>query len=238
MRSGLLVMAALCASLCACRSKEAEQPRTAAPATRPPAAPDHDAALFSPLDLGFYEQPDREQWQKPDQIMDALGIADGSVVAEIGAGSGWFMIRLARRVGPGGHVYAEDIQPETLEVMRRRVQRENLRNVTTILGAADDPRLPRGLDVVLLASVYHEITDPVGLLSHLTQDMQPDGCIGIVDFIPGGGGPGPEPDQRADPETVIAGATAAGLQLLGRRPIPPFCYLLMFGTTPTARCAR
>src|ERR1700737_4273022 len=67
--------------------------------------------LFQPQDLGLLEAPDREQWQKPDQIMDALGVAEGSVVAELGAAGGWFTLRLARRVGPNGLVYAEDIQP-------------------------------------------------------------------------------------------------------------------------------
>ena len=82
------------------------------------------ARLFPPQDLGLLEAPDREQWQKPNQIMDALRIADGSVVADLGAGGGWFTIRLARRVGPNGLVYAEDIQPQMIEAIRRRVQRE------------------------------------------------------------------------------------------------------------------
>ncbi|HMD36533.1 MAG TPA: class I SAM-dependent methyltransferase, partial [Vicinamibacterales bacterium] len=85
--------------------------------------------LFEPLDLGLLEAPDRDQWQKPDQIMDALAIADGSLVADLGAGSGWFTIRLARRVGPLGRVYAEDIQPQMIDVIKSRVQRENLSNV-------------------------------------------------------------------------------------------------------------
>src|SRR4051794_31447557 len=98
--------------------------------------------LFPPQDLGLLEGPDREIWQKPDQIMDALGIADGSIVADIGAGGGWFTVRLARRVGPNGRVYAEDIQPRMVEMIGRRIQRENLRNVTPVLGTATDPRLP------------------------------------------------------------------------------------------------
>ena len=211
-----------------------------------PAAPDQstvsqgsqDGGLFSPLDLGFYEQPDRVQWQKPEQIMDALGLADGSVVAEIGAGSGWFMIQLARRVGPGGRVYAEDIQPPMIEVMKRRVQRENLSNVTTILGTANDPRLPHGLDVVLIVSVYGEMEDPVALLENAARSLKPQGCIGVVDFIPGGGGPGPAPNERVDPDTVIEGASAAGLTLVARDTIPPFSYSLVFGTSAGARCAR
>ena len=89
-----------------------------------PACPDAAAErprLFPPQDLGLLEAPDREEWQKPDLIMDALKIADGSSVAELGAGGGWFTIRLARRVGPNGVVYAEDIQPPMIELIERRV---------------------------------------------------------------------------------------------------------------------
>src|SRR2546425_1508983 len=100
--------------------------------------------LFAPQDLGLLEAPDREQWQRPDQIMDALGVAEGSVVAELGAAGGWFSLRLARRVGPDGLVYAEDIQPPMLEAISRRMKNENLANVKTVLGTVTDPRLPPG----------------------------------------------------------------------------------------------
>ena len=85
--------------------------------------------LFPPENLAQLEGPDRDVWQRPDQIMDALNIAEGSVVADLGAASGWFTIRLARRVGPNGKVYAEDIQPQMIEVIKRRLPRENLDNV-------------------------------------------------------------------------------------------------------------
>src|SRR5207244_5355650 len=95
----------------------------------PPGQARPKARLFPPTDLGLIEGPDREQWQRPDQIMDALRIADGSIVADLGAGSGWFTLRLARRVGPNGRVFAEDIQRQMIEAIGRRVQRENLSNV-------------------------------------------------------------------------------------------------------------
>src|SRR5678816_2977963 len=95
--------------------------------------------LFPPANLGLLESPDRDAWQKPEQIMDALGIAEGSKVADIGIGSGWFTIRLARRVGPNGRVYAEDVQRQMLEATRRRVSREGLKNVETILGTETNP---------------------------------------------------------------------------------------------------
>src|SRR5688572_19124290 len=98
--------------------------------------------LFRSQDLGLIEPPDRVEWQKPDLIMDKLKIADGSAVGEVGVAGGWFTMQLARRVGPNGVVYAEDIQPVFLEFIDRRAQRENLRWVKTVLGTETDPRLP------------------------------------------------------------------------------------------------
>jgi SAM-dependent methyltransferase len=194
--------------------------------------------LFPPLDLGLLEAPDRDAWQKPDLIMDALGIADGAVVADLGAGGGWFTSRLARRVGPNGVVYAQDIQPQMIDAIARRVQRENLRNVQTILGTALDPRLPRGLDAVLIVDSYHEMNDPARpevirtLLGNVAKALKPQGRVGIVGFTPGGGGPGPPPNERIDPEAVIAAASSAGLRLVGRERVPPFQFLLVFGRAP------
>jgi SAM-dependent methyltransferase len=186
------------------------------------------ARLFPPQDLGLLNAPDRDEWQKPEQIMDALHIADGAVVAELGAGDGWFSIRLARRVGPNGIVYAEDIQPQMIEMIGNRMQRENLAWVRPILGGATDPRLPTGLDAIVLVNTYGEIKDPVALLTNAAQSLKPQGLIGVVDFLPGGGGPGPVPDERPDPQLVIKEAAAAGLQRKLREDIPPFLFLLVF----------
>jgi len=191
------------------------------------------ADLFAPQDLGLLETPDRAQWQKPEQIMDALGIADGSIVAEVGAAGGWFTIRLARRVGPNGRVYAEDIQPEMIDGIKRRVQRENLPNVFAVLGSASDPRLPHGLDAVLIVDAYPEMEDPVTLLKHVEASLKPQGRIGVVDFRPGSGGPGPLPKERVDPQAVIEAAAAAGLQLTARETLP-FQFLLVFGKPASA----
>jgi ubiquinone/menaquinone biosynthesis C-methylase UbiE len=188
--------------------------------------------LFEPLDLGLLDAPDREQWQKPEFIMDELKIAEGSAVAELGAGGGWFTVRLARRVGPNGIVYAEDVQPEMIEAMRVRLQHENLTNVRPILGTANDPRLHAPVDVVLMVDTFREMeenADPKVLLSNVARSLTPQGRIGIVDFKPGGGGPGPAPDERVPPGRVINTATAAGLRLIARDEVPPFMYLLIFG---------
>jgi len=184
--------------------------------------------LFPPEELGLLEGPDRDAWQKPEQIMDALGIADGSVVADLGAGGGWFTIRLARRVGPNGQVYAEDIQPQMIESINRRVQREGLRNVTTVLGTPSDPRLPQGrVDAVLIVDTYHEMEDPVALLRNVREALSPKGRIGIVDFTREGGGPGPAMDERVDAERVIRDAEAAGLRVVRRETFLRYQYLLV-----------
>jgi SAM-dependent methyltransferase len=201
--------------------------------------------LFPPEDLGLLEPPDRDEWSKPDWIMDDLLIADGSVVADLGAGGGWFTIKLARRVGPNGLVFAEDIQPLMIEVIGRRVQREGLSNVVTVLGTASDPKLPPGfLDAVLIADAYHEMDDPgrpeviLTLLSNVARSLKPQGRVGVVDFLPGGGGPGPAPEERVDPEAVIRAASAAGLKLQTRETVPPFLFLLIFGKGSGAHGSR
>jgi len=186
--------------------------------------------LFPPKDLGLLEGPDRDAWQKPERIMDALGIADGSIVADVGAGGGWFTIRLARRVGPNGLVYAEDIQTQMLEATSRRVAREGLRNVRTVLGTADDPRLPEGkLDAVLIVDAYHEMEYPVTLLRNVRRTLRPSGRVGIVDYKKDGGGPGPPLEDRVDPEAILRDAAAAGLRLVNRETFLPYQFFLVLG---------
>lgn len=184
--------------------------------------------LFPPQDLGLLESPDREDWNKPDLIMDLLQIAEGDIVADLGAGGGWFTVRLARRVGPDGRVYAEDIQPLMIEAIERRVQREGLTNVRAVLGTADNPRLPEPVDIVLIVDAYHEIEDPVALLRNVREGLKPQGRIGVVEFNAGAGGPGPDAAERVDPGLIVAAADAAGLRLRRRELIPPFQFLLVF----------
>ncbi len=192
--------------------------------------PSRHRRLFPPEDLGVLEGPDREAWQKPEQIMDALRIAERSVVADLGAGGGWFTVRLARRVGPNGVVYAEDIQPQMIEATTRRVQREGLQNVRAILGTPEDPGLPAGeLDAVLIVDTYHEMAEPVTLLRNVARALKPQGRLGIVDFNRDGGGPGPPPEERVDPDAIVRDAGAAGLKLIRRESFLPFQFLLVFG---------
>ena len=186
--------------------------------------------LFPPSDLGLLDAPDRDLWQRPAEIMDAMGIADGSVVADIGAGSGWFTIRLARRVGPQGIVYAEDVQQEMISAISRRVQREGFTNVRPVLGLNNDPKLPaRALDAVLMVDAYHEVEDRVTMLSNLAKALKPQGRLGIVDFKLDGTGPGPSIEERVSPDVVVKDAAQAGLKLIRQEPFLQYQYFLIFG---------
>lgn len=184
--------------------------------------------LFPPELLGQLEGPDRNAWQQPDQVMDALGITEGTRVADVGAGGGWFTVRLARRVGSSGQVFAEDIQPQMIDSIARRVSREGLGNVETVIGTSDDPKLPSELDAVLIVDTYPELTEPVTLLSHVAASLAPKGRLGIIDFRLDGVGPGPPLDERVEPGEIIADAQAAGLELLSREDFLTYQFLLIF----------
>ena len=195
-------------------------------AQQPPAA-QSQGRLFPPIDLGLLESPDRAAWQKPEQIMDVLHVADGSKVADIGAGAGWFTIRLARRVGPNGAVYSQDVQREMLEATRRRVSREGLRNVQTRLGSGSDPNLPvAGLDAIVVVDAYQEVEDRVTFLKNLARALKPNGLVGVVNWKPGRGGPGPPENARVDKASVTADVGAAGLRIVDEETLP-YQYMLV-----------
>jgi ubiquinone/menaquinone biosynthesis C-methylase UbiE len=160
--------------------------------------------------------------------MDAVRVADGSTVADIGAGAGWFTIRLAQRVGPKGLVYAQDVQRVMLDAIKRRVQREGLENVETKQAHGNDPNLPaRTLDAILMVDAYQEVDNRVEYLRNLANALKPTGRIGIVNWKPGRGGPGPDdPNERIAQSAAEADAAAAGLKVLAREDLP-YQYLLV-----------
>jgi len=188
--------------------------------------------LFAPQDLGLLEPPDREAWQMPDQVMDALRIAEGTTVADIGAGGGWFTMRLARRVEPNGRVYAVDVQRLMIEAISRRIEREGLTKIVIpVLGDSDDPKLPAdaNTDAVLIVDAFHEMADPVLMLRNVARTLKPQGRIGIIDYRDGDGGPGPDAVDRVSPSVVISQAAAAGLKLVEQHTFLRYQYFLIFG---------
>ncbi len=187
--------------------------------------------LFPPEDLGILESPDRDEWQQADRIMDALLIGEASRVADLGAGGGWFTIRLARRVGPNGRVHAEDVQHQMIESTRRRVANQGLTDrVEFILGTVDNPRLPPNLNAVLVVDTYPQFTKPVEILRHVARALAPNGRLGIVDFKKDGvGGPGPPLEERLDQAVIRRDAEQAGLRFLSEESFLRYQYLLVFG---------
>jgi ubiquinone/menaquinone biosynthesis C-methylase UbiE len=132
---------------------------------------------------GWLVRPEREAEEQPDKALDAIGVAPGSIVADVGAGNGYMTWRLAERVGPDGKVYANDIQPEMLELLRKNMQTRGLTNVETILGTQDDPKLPRGrLDLVLLVDVYHEFSEPQMMVRHIRDSLAPRGRMVLLEY--------------------------------------------------------
>ncbi len=133
-------------------------------------------------DLSIFEYPDRDQKLHIDKVMELLAITPGKTVADIGAGSGWFTVRAARKVTQTGKVYAVDINPAAIRYVQERAKKENLPNITTVSGSADNPRLPPdSVDAVLLLKTYHEVAEPVALMRNLHSSLRPGARIGIID---------------------------------------------------------
>ena len=132
-------------------------------------------------DLSIFDNAGRAERLQINRVMDTLGIVPGKRVADIGAGSGFFTLLAARRVGDKGTVYAVDINPEAIKYINARVRKEDLHNVKTILGKPDDPLLPALVDAVLLLKTYHEVAQPVVLFRNLRHSLAKDARVGVID---------------------------------------------------------
>jgi ubiquinone/menaquinone biosynthesis C-methylase UbiE len=162
-------------------------------------------------DLSVFDSPGRERRLHIDRVMDLLGISAGKAVADIGAGSGWFTVRAARRVTARGEVYAVDINPEAARYIERRAAQEHLSNVKTMVSQPDDPQLPaNSIDAVLLLKTYHEVEKPVMLLRNLRPALHPGARVGVIDRNGNG------ENHGVDSKVVIREAAEAGYSLAGR----------------------
>jgi len=162
-------------------------------------------------DLSIFDSPGRDERLQINRVMDILEIAPGKTVADIGAGSGWFTVRAARRVTETGSVYAVDINPEATRYIDKRAQKEGLHNVKTVLSKSDDPQLPANqIDSVLLLKTYHEVDKPVVLLQNLRASLRPGAKVGVIDRNGNGENHGVASD------IVIKEASEAGYALQSR----------------------
>ncbi len=172
-RSGLIFVLCGFLVLSACRNAD-RSGRLSFPAPARPVA-----SIISPE---FLDEKTRDANQEAERVMDRLAIAPGVRVADVGAGSGYYTVRLARRLGSAATIYAEDIKPEYLKDLEARLRREKIGTVTLVLGTADDPKLPpASIDVAILAYMYHEITNPFELLYRLRPALAAHARVGIVD---------------------------------------------------------
>jgi len=141
------------------------------------------AAVMGYQGADWLDREARDIEEEPDRAIDALGLKKGDTVADIGAGSGYMTTRLARRVGPMGRVYAEDIQPQMITLLLNRVAREKVANVTPVLGLVDDPKLPAStIDLELLVDVYHEFSQPQLMLRGLRNALKSGGRLVLVEY--------------------------------------------------------
>jgi ubiquinone/menaquinone biosynthesis C-methylase UbiE len=131
----------------------------------------------------WLERSEREKEEAPESALDQMGVRTGMTVADIGAGTGYFSIRLARRVGPAGRVYANDVQPEMLDLIRRKCEKLNIANIQTVLGSEADPKLPPGkMDLILMVDVYHEFSQPQRMLEAIRTALKPDGRLVQLEY--------------------------------------------------------
>lgn len=141
------------------------------------------ANVMSVSGADWLERSEREIEELPETALEKIGIRKGQTVADVGAGSGYFTVRLARRVGPEGKVYAVDVQPEMLAIIRKRIAKENLTNVEPVLGSEVDPRLPKdALDLILMVDVYHELSQPQKMLRKMRSELKSDGRLILLEY--------------------------------------------------------
>jgi predicted methyltransferase len=141
------------------------------------------APVMGVAGAGWLERAEREEEEAPSKAIEALGLTPGMVVADIGAGSGYYTSRMAKKVAPSGRVLATDIQPGMIEILDRRIKSERLTNVTTILGTMDDPRLPaNAIDLAIMVDVYHELQQPQLFLQRLKPAFKPGGRLVLLEF--------------------------------------------------------
>jgi SAM-dependent methyltransferase len=141
------------------------------------------APVMSSGGADWLERSEREMEENPEGALDAIGIKPGMTVADVGAGTGYMTLRMAKRVGPSGRVYANDIQPEMLTQLRNQAAKAKLSNIQTVLGAGADAKLPAGrMDLILLVDVYHEFSQPQSMLQSLRAALKPEGRLVLLEY--------------------------------------------------------
>jgi ubiquinone/menaquinone biosynthesis C-methylase UbiE len=175
------------------------------------------------------ERAERESWQKPDEVVQALALKNGDVVADIGAGTGYFTRPLARTVAPDGKVYAVDVAADVLDYLRQEAEKEGLRNVVTIVSHEDDPLLPANtVDLAFFCDTTHHIANRIAFYRRMLRGLKQHGRMALIDYPPGGEHAPHPPEQLVPRSEAIAEAEEAGFKLIGEFHFLPRQYFLVF----------
>ena len=173
-----------------------------------------------------FDDPARAEWQKPDQVVSALALAPDARVADIGSGTGYFAVRLARAL-PKGRVYGADLEPDMVQYLNARAKKETLENLSAHVAAPDDPKLPEPVDLVLLVNTYHHIGTRPDYFARLRERLRPGGRVAIVDFKLDSP-TGPPASGRLPPEAVEKEMAQAGYRRIAAHDFLPNQYFLVF----------
>jgi ubiquinone/menaquinone biosynthesis C-methylase UbiE len=181
----------------------------------------------------WLDRNERESEEHPDQALDALNLKRGMVVADVGAGTGYMSLKMAKLVGPSGKVYAEDIQPEMLRMLRQNAANAHVSNVETVLGSETDPKLPAGqLDLILLVDVYHEFSQPQKMVRQLRDALKPDGRLVLLEYRKEDPNVPIRPEHKMSVQEVRTELEAEGLKLQPVIEILPRQHILILTKAP------
>jgi len=196
------------------------------PAALPPRTP---ATVMSAGGASWLEREGREEEQRPADIFRTMGLKAGDIVADVGCGTGWFARRMARSVAPGGTVYAVDIQPEMLELLRGYVASEGVKGIVPVLGTETDPKLPPGgLDWILMVDVYHEFQKPQAMLEAIRRSLKPTGKVALVEYrLEGETASHIRREHRMSVEQVLGEWQPAGFRLVAQHEFLPVQHLFV-----------
>ena len=179
--------------------------------------------------IGALEDPKRDAYQKPHEVLTALNIKPGEVIADIGAGSGYFSLRLAHFVGDKGKVYAVDVSPDMVRYLNRRIRETKTTNVVTILADPDDPLLPdHSVNRFFICDVWHHVDNQIKYLSLMKKMLKPGGEIVMIDFHKKDLPFGPPTQMKIAREDVIKQMEANGFRLSKEHTFLPYQYFLVF----------
>jgi ubiquinone/menaquinone biosynthesis C-methylase UbiE len=173
------------------------------------------------------ESPERLAWQKPDEVVAALELAPGSVACDLGAGPGYFAIRMARAVGPTGRVHAIDVEPRMIELLQRRAAEAGVSNVVPLLAKDPETAPPEPCDVILVVNAFHHFPHGADALRRLAASLRPGGRIANVDFHAGELPVGPPPERKISREDFLATAARAGLEVASEKTFLPYQYFVL-----------